>query len=71
MGFGIVLLVVAAVALWYSGTLTNQVTRTVTLSLALTLALWGVLSIVSNFWFLVLLVLGIVVYVYYKRGANR
>lgn len=70
MFFGIVLLVIAAVVFKYSSSVSNPVTRTVVASLALTLGLWGALSIVSNVWFLVLLVVGLVAYVYFQRNKN-
>jgi len=70
MFFGIVLLVVAAMVYRYRGSVDNPVTRTVVASLALTLGLWGALSIVSNVWFLVLLVVGLVAYVYYQNSKK-
>lgn len=70
MVFGVILLVVAAVMYRYSSTVDNPVTRMVVASLALTLGLWGALSIVPNVLFLVLLVVGVVAYAYYQNSKK-
>lgn len=70
MVLGIVLLVVAVLVYRYSSTVDNPVTRTVVASLALTLGLWGVLSIVPNLLFLVLLVVGVLAFAYYQNSKK-
>lgn len=70
MVLGIVLLVVAVLVYRYSSTVDNPVARTVVASLALTLGLWGVLSIVPNLLFLVLLVVGVLAFAYYQNSKK-